>query len=110
MLLGRCPRCRNGAIFEPLFSGGIFTMNEACPVCGLLFERETGYFIGGMYVSYTLGVLTVLPVAVLLAVVYAVPVALVILVALLQTFASMPLFYRYSRIVWLHTDQMIDPR
>ncbi len=39
-----------------------------CPSCGLRFLRETGYFLGAMYISYGLGVLTILPVAVVLAV------------------------------------------
>ena len=27
-------------------------MNADCPVCGLHFEREEGYFVGAMYASY----------------------------------------------------------
>ena len=30
-------------------------MHERCPVCDLRFEREQGYFLGAMYVSYALG-------------------------------------------------------
>jgi len=29
-------------------------MNEHCPHCGLRFEREQGYFLGAMYISYGL--------------------------------------------------------
>src|SRR5262245_55169361 len=46
----RCPRCRTGRVFRSLFR-----MNDPCPHCGLLFEREEGYFLGAMYVSYALG-------------------------------------------------------
>jgi hypothetical protein len=28
----------------------------------------------------------------------------------LQAIASMPIFLRFSRIIWLHVDQAIDPR
>ena len=28
------------------------SMNEACPACGLKFEREPGYFVAAMYLSY----------------------------------------------------------
>ena len=31
-------------------------MFERCPVCGLKFEREQGYFLGAMYVSYALAI------------------------------------------------------
>lgn len=84
-------------------------MNPQCPVCDLRFEREAGYFIGAMYFSYALAVVTALPVAVILALFYGLPVALVIAVAVGQTVASMPLFYRYSRILWLHMDFAFDP-
>jgi uncharacterized protein (DUF983 family) len=46
----RCPRCRRGRMFK-----GLLQMNDPCPVCGLIFEREEGYFLGAMYVSYVLG-------------------------------------------------------
>jgi hypothetical protein len=31
-------------------------------------------------------------------------------ISLLQTLLSIPLFFRYSRAIWLHVDQLIDPR
>jgi uncharacterized protein (DUF983 family) len=37
----RCPRCLQGQVFATLFR-----MHEQCPVCGLRFEREPGYFTG----------------------------------------------------------------
>jgi heme/copper-type cytochrome/quinol oxidase subunit 4 len=85
-------------------------MNQACPVCGLPFLREAGYFLGAMYISYGLGVLTVLPVAVLLAIVVEWPLAVVLVIACVQTLASVPFFLRYSRAIWLHLDQSFDPR
>ncbi|HWO73121.1 MAG TPA: DUF983 domain-containing protein [Dehalococcoidia bacterium] len=81
-----------------------------CPVCGLRYLRESGYFLGAMYVSYGLGVLTILPVAVALAIVVEWPLWAVLTVMFAQTLVSMPVFFRYSRIIWLHVDQMLDPR
>src|SRR5690349_9496369 len=49
-----CPRCRAGKIFLRSFWRGFPKMNERCPVCGLKFEREQGYFLGAMYISYGL--------------------------------------------------------
>jgi hypothetical protein len=85
-------------------------MVAACPVCGLRFLREAGYFLGAMYISYGLGVATVLPVAIILAVVVEWHLAIVLTIALLQTLISVPVFFRYSRVIWLHADQMLDPR
>ena len=84
-------------------------MRDDCPACGLHFLRETGYFLGAMYISYGLGVLTILPIAVILTVLDW-PLWLVLTIAMVQSVLSMPLFFRYSRIIWLHADQAIDPR
>ena len=51
VVAGRCPRCLDGRIWR-----GLFSMNEVCPVCGLRFEREPGYWTGAMVASYALGV------------------------------------------------------
>jgi uncharacterized protein (DUF983 family) len=97
-------------MFVPGWRGVIGLMNESCPVCGLRFLREAGYFLGAMYISYTLGVATVLPVSVLLLIVPGWPLWSVLAVMIVQTLVSVPLFLRYSRAIWLHADQYIDPR
>jgi hypothetical protein len=84
-------------------------MDPVCHVCGLRFLREAGYFLGAMYVSYALGVFTVLPVATFLAVAVEWPLAVVLVVAVVQTLVSVPLFLRYSRVLWLHVDFAFDP-
>jgi uncharacterized protein (DUF983 family) len=109
-LLGRCPRCSRGRVFQDNLAGLVGATNDNCPACGLGFLREAGYFLGAMYVSYGLGVFTVLPVAVVLATVLDWPVWAVLTVALLQTVISVPLFLRYSRLIWLHLDHAFDPR
>ena len=35
-------------------------MNKKCKHCGYSFEKEPGFFIGAMYVSYALGVVQAL--------------------------------------------------
>lgn len=110
MLLGRCPRCKQGSIFRRGLLGLAGAMNDACSVCGLRFMREPGYFLGAMYVSYGLGVLTVLPVSIVLAVVVEWPLWVVLTIMVVQTLVSVPLFLRFSRVLWLHLDQTIDPR
>src|SRR6185295_15533099 len=51
VLRQRCPRCLEGRVFR-----GMLAMNDACPECGLVFEREPGYFVGAMYVSYAMAI------------------------------------------------------
>lgn len=43
----RCPHCRKG----PLFARWLRVRRE-CPVCGLQYYRESGYFVGAMLVNY----------------------------------------------------------
>ena len=57
----RCPICLEGKVFRSLWG-----MNTHCPVCGVKFERETGYFLNSMFIAYTLGFLILIPTAVLL--------------------------------------------
>ena len=109
LVLNRCPRCRQGRIFQPFFSRHILEMNVSCDVCGLRFEREAGYFLGAMYVSYGMGVFTILPVSMLLILVAGWSLAPVMVLLFVQTIVSMPLFYRYSRTIWLHVDQAFIP-
>lgn len=109
-LRSRCPRCYQGRVFAPGIPGLAGAMNEACRVCGLGFLRESGYFLGAIYISYGLGVITILPVAVIMAVVLEWPLAIVLIISLLQSVVGVPLFLRYSRLIWLYMDQSIDPR
>lgn len=113
ILLGRCPRCKQSSIFRRGLLGLAGAMNDACSVCGLRFMREAGYSLGAMYLSYALGVLTVLtvlPVSVVLAIVVEWPLVAVLTLMVVQTLVSVPLFLRFSRVLWLHLDQTIDPR
>ncbi len=106
---GYCPRCCRGTVFNPGLGGLLGMMNESCAVCGLVYLREAGYFLGAMYISYGLGVLTVLSLALALVVLLDVPLAVVLTIATVQTLVSVPLLVRYSRAIWLHVDQVIAP-
>lgn len=54
----KCPNCGKGHVFYksgvPFF--GAPKMRENCEVCHYKFDREPGYFLGAMYVSYGLAV------------------------------------------------------
>jgi len=88
----RCPRCLSGRVWR-----GFISMNTACPVCGLVFDRESGYFAGAMVLSYAL----------------AVPILAAMVVALIigntAYLVLVPFIFRYSRVLWLHLDWLIDP-
>jgi uncharacterized protein (DUF983 family) len=46
----RCPYCRQGRIFR----GWPNRVLPQCPVCGLHYFRESGYFMGGMIITYVM--------------------------------------------------------
>ncbi|MDZ4757096.1 MAG: DUF983 domain-containing protein [Bacteroidota bacterium] len=56
IIKGKCPRCRRGDVFKyPITKISKFNvMYDDCPVCGLHFEIEPGYFYSAMYISYGL--------------------------------------------------------
>ena len=96
-------------MFKPGLSG-LMLMNDVCSVCGLRFLRESGYYLGAMYVSYGLGVLTILPVATYLGAFARWPLWIVFTIMVIQTLVSMLLFLRLSRVIWLYADEAIDPQ
>jgi hypothetical protein len=84
-------------------------MHPACPVCGLKYEREPGYFTGAMYASYFIGVFVTLPVW-LTMLLGGAGLAPILLVAFGMVLALMPLSFHYSRVFWMHIDAYFNPK
>ncbi len=84
-------------------------MYDRCPVCSLKFEREPGYFLGAMYVSYglTLAPMLLLVLAFWLGAKWTYSSAL--LAAALVYLPFVPSVVRISRVVWIYIDQRLDP-
>jgi uncharacterized protein (DUF983 family) len=105
VLRQRCPRCLEGRAFR-----GLLAMNDACPACGLVFEREPGYFVGAMYVSYAMAIPAYLLAVLLLRVLFRRLSDLVVLAAGVPIVClGSPLLFRYSRVIWMHFDRTFDP-
>jgi uncharacterized protein (DUF983 family) len=105
LLRQRCPRCLQGRIYR-----GWIDMHERCPVCDLLYEREPGYFMGAMYISY--GTATILIGLVMFVLHLALPswdlgVLVLIATGLFLPFA--PMTSRYARVIWMYFDQWAWP-
>src|SRR5580704_12089357 len=109
ILRQRCPRCRSGSIFRYSIFRGFPGMHERCSVCDLKFERESGYFLGAMYVSYGLGIAIIALFAALLWAVtdWWITKDTVWAVVLFLPLAPTTAFF--SRVVWIYLDQAIDP-
>lgn len=105
-LTHRCPNCGGRTLFAPT---RLFSLNPACPACGLKFERDEGGFLGAMSLNY--GVTLVF---------FLLPVLLLYLAGLLSGFAASllaaigavgfpALFYRSSRSWWLMNYYLVLP-
>ena len=106
LLRQRCPRCLEGTIFA-----GWVTTREACPVCGLRYGREEGYFSGGMDLSFFLAAPVLAFIFLVLYQLFSTTLSLV--ATLFLSYAvflpcAVPLF-RYSRALWLYIDWQLDP-
>jgi uncharacterized protein (DUF983 family) len=105
LIRARCPNCRVGQIFR-----GSVTMNDPCPVCGLIFQREEGYFLGAMYCSYLIS-------SVLLSAFYFIADAvlptmrgeLLMLLVLIPFLPLIPAVFRYSRVMWIYFERTGSP-
>lgn len=84
-------------------------MSRNCPHCGINFEREHGYYLNSMFVAYALGFLILVPSAIILAL-REVSVTFFTSFISVETIVIWPIVFRFSRVLWLHIDQMLDPR
>ncbi len=102
-LKNRCPKCQSAPIFNFL------SMNPKCPHCGTVFYREAGYFLGAMVLSYFassgIGILLLL----VLFAGFHVEIITAAISSVCVVLTLTPLFYRYSRILWIQLDHRADP-
>lgn len=104
LLRHRCPSCCEGKIY----TAG--KMNQSCPVCGLLFEREPGYFLGAMYVSYAIAIVFLL--LGLLVASYLLPdvdAGWLVLGCAALFLPFVPMVTRYARVIWIFFDRWAWP-
>jgi hypothetical protein len=87
---------------------GLVQMNDPCPECGLVFQREEGYFLGAMYFGYVLATLILIPLYLVARLLL--PEQDTLWVAVLATVAYLPfipLVFRYARLLWIYLDRAV---
>lgn len=80
-----------------------------CPNCGLKYEREAGYFLGAMYISYGLGLIAIVGIGLLLWAFTDLTLLRIIFWASLLFLPLAPTITLFSRVLWIYLDQAIDP-
>jgi len=84
-------------------------MQERCPNCGLKFEREQGYFLGAMYISYGMALTTIVVIGFLLWAFTAWSLQKITVWAILLFLPLAPSLALFSRVLWIYLDRAIDP-
>lgn len=100
-----CARCHKGKVFKtknPYDLKNALNMYESCSHCGLVYEKEPGFFYGALYVSYALmsGTFITWFVGDLLWF-HLSTVQLIVAVSLTLLF-FFPIAFRWSRLIWLN--------
>jgi uncharacterized protein (DUF983 family) len=107
----RCPNCHRGR----LFCGWLNRMFPRCPVCGLSYFRESGYYLGGMILTYIFAVMVLIPVYLATLLLPGVPAVTSLsdnqkfVLWLLFTILLSVLFVRPAYSLWLALDFWVDP-
>jgi uncharacterized protein (DUF983 family) len=105
ILANKCPRCHEGDFFKtknPYDLKDFDKINGHCPVCGENFEREPGFYIGSMYVSYALSTALTVSTFVIFVLLLDFDVLNVLYVLLPLFIVLLPVFFRTARIIWLN--------
>ncbi|MGF1578809.1 MAG: DUF983 domain-containing protein [Gemmataceae bacterium] len=105
LLQQRCPKCREGRVFQNLLD-----LNKTCPTCGIVWEREPGYYVGSMYFSYFLAIAFLLVgVGIWYCVFPTWDFGRLALLSIVTFLPLVPVVYRYSKIVWMYFDYWVWP-
>ncbi len=106
-LTGHCPRCGEGKVFlssNPYNLTKMLETNKYCPVCHLDFIPEIGFYWGATYMSYVITVafsgFTFLISTLLFGFMNSLSLTYVAVNGFLL-FLLCPIFFRFSRILWL---------
>ncbi|HJP24018.1 MAG TPA: DUF983 domain-containing protein [Acidimicrobiales bacterium] len=101
-IVAACPGCGGRGLFRRPSRRGWLRIREACPSCGLVFERTHGHWIGAVAVNTVLSTVAILIVLVVAFVVaWPDPEVLEVLVPTVATSLVAPLaFAPISRSLW----------
>ncbi len=107
-IVRHCPRCGAGHLFSSWFR-----MKPRCPGCGMKFEREEGFWLGGYVINVALGEASIL---VLLAVLIgmeanqaAINAVLFLGIGAFLAVSGPLIAFPYSRTIWSAIDQIMRP-
>ena len=84
-------------------------MCERCTVCDLKFQREEGYFLGAMYISFGLALVIIALIAALLWAITGWWITKDMIWAVVLFLPLAPAISLFARVLWIYLDQTFDP-
>lgn len=100
----KCPHCHHGDMFvnkNPYALADISKMPTHCPVCGISFFPETGFYWGSMYMSYMITVIFSAVSVVILGLLSGWNLYVLVFGNSVLLILGFPIFFRYARVIWL---------
>lgn len=101
----RCPVCKRGGIAKNWLE-----IHDECPICGVRFRRDSGYFLGPIYFNYGATGVLMFGLYFTLHDACGVPFTTAMSIAVAFGFLFPVFFFRYGWASWLVFDQFFDPR
>ncbi len=98
-----------GRIFLYSIFRGFPKMCQRCSVCDLKFQREEGYFLGAMYISFGLALAIIALIAALLWAITGWWINKDVIWAVVLFVPLAPTISLLARVLWIYLDQTFDP-
>lgn len=109
----KCPRCNLDNLYldnNPYHLSKLSQMKKCCDKCNQAYEPEPGFYYGAMYVSYGLGVAFMLAPSMLMYYLFDLSFAVLLTFVLTMYVLCFPLFFRWSRNIWLNIFVKFDAK
>ena len=99
----RCPSCGEGKLFRSWFR-----MHDTCSGCGASFRRESGFYLGSIYINYGVTVIVTGALYALLVLLGGTSHETALTVCLVVAVAFPILFFRHARSLLLALDGSVN--
>jgi Protein of unknown function (DUF983) len=109
----KCPKCNLGDLYldsNPYHLKKLGDMHKSCSCCDQVYEPETGFYYGAMYVSYGLSIILMFIPAAVLYFGFDAGFPVLLATVLGIYILSFPLVFRWSRNIWLNMFVRFDPQ
>jgi len=100
----RCPDCGLGPLYRSLFR-----MNTHCDYCGLIYEREQGYFIGAIYLNVIATESLLMGTLLIYGLITGRFDQTILTVLIVLAMVAPLIFFHHSRSLWLSIDHLLNP-